>query len=126
MSKIYRVAIYKTVEQDDFEKGCFGEFQDFGEIWSFKSSDLETVISRLKNHLDLTGCEVYENRIETQRTETDDGDAPSEQCLAAWKKGPAALKAFNTKIWCANYTVILETVETTEVCAGILLDKVQS
>jgi len=59
-------------------------------------------------------------------TETDDGDEPSAACLEAWKKGPKALMHFSTRIWCASYSVTLEMVETTDLCAGQLLGKVQS
>lgn len=121
---IYQVTISKTIQEDDFEQGCIGFFQDLGEIWTFKSSDLETCIARLKNQIDLKGAEVYDSKLEISRLEMDDAEEPSEACLNAWKAGNVA--AFHTKMWAANYTVTLETIETTAICAGQLLDKVQS
>lgn len=123
MSKFYSVYIWKTIEQDDFKDGCIPDtFQQIGEVFKFQSSDLALVTARVREFIDLKDCNVFENKLEVSRLETDSGDEPSAACLDAWKRGPRSLKVFNTKIWNASYTVHLETVETTEICAGQLLD----
>jgi hypothetical protein len=127
VSKIYRATITKSIEQDEFNEGCIPKtYQDLGEVYILKSKDLNLVTEKVQEFLklyDLKFHEIYDNKLEVSRLETDDGDAPSQHCVDAWKKGPKELKKFSTKMWNASYTVILETVETTEINAGQLLDK---
>lgn len=112
----YRVTVTKTVEQDVFEDGCQdGTFLDMGEVYSFKSSDLDLVKQRLlyNFHLDIKDADEHENRLEISQMEDATGSKANASQIESWKTGRLAL-------FCATYSIYLEKIEVTEMDAKLL------
>lgn len=102
----YEVKVFKSIEKDSWANGCaLTGGQDFGCIEKREFKTLNEAFS----YVDSFGTEpfIFDDRIEIQATENDDGVSPSNAEINAFKEGKIDL-------WCANYSFYVSKVERTE------------
>lgn len=103
---------HKFAEQDDFARGCLpgAETSYVDLVW--QDDTLDGLLARLRafvgisdsdtDAVSLDACEER-GRVDIARTETDDGDEPTEAQKALWRKG-------NFRLWYCVYTFYVERV----------------
>lgn len=98
-----QVNVYKSVELDDYEKGCLLEGgSDFGCIDTFKTNSMNEALELIKSYGEPS---IFDDRIDVQKMENGDGNEPMEYQIEEWKKG-------NRKMYLANYTFYFSEVTT--------------
>lgn len=103
--KKLKIDIMKTVEIDNFEKGCIGGSHDFGIIETkfFKN------LSEVENFIDDFSCSgeafIFENRVEFCLLEDRNG-WPVELHDNTYKK----FKAGKIDLWAANYSLYISEI----------------
>lgn len=103
----YKIDVYKTITQDDYNNGSSGVHQDLGRVFSFQSSDLTMVKQRLEGYTNvkLKDCEEYEGILQTSVLETNDEFLPTENQVELWKKG-------KINLFLADYSIYMEKIQS--------------
>lgn len=98
-----KVSVYKSVELDDYEKGCLLEGgSDFGCIETFKTDSMNEALKIIKSYGEP--C-IFDDRLDVQKMENSDGYEPMEYQVEEWKKG-------NRKLYLARYSFYFSEITT--------------
>jgi hypothetical protein len=102
----FQVSVCKSVEKDSFENGCsLTGGQDFGCIEKPEFKTIEDAFSFIQTF--GTEPSIFDDRIEIQAMENDDGQTPSEKEMRQFKQGILDL-------WLARYSFYITRVERTD------------
>lgn len=104
--------IEKIATEDDFETGCSLEYTCvMSESVNYTADTLEALVKKVcdvygldfPDYISLDDCDGKDRipSVSFNRTETQDGFAPSERELEKWKEG-------KQKLWLADYTLWVE------------------
>lgn len=100
--------VYKYVQKDNFETGCYGESQYTGYHCTLKGETIQDVVKAITEHVGckpehvmVNPCGDDPSRIDAQRMENADGEEPTQSQLQAFEAGEIDL-------WVADYSFYFE------------------